>query len=140
MSDLALTCYCRRVRIELELPTKFVAHCHCSNCRRAHGAPFVTWAGFLESQVRVAAGQEDLVPYVTDTEATRSFCRVCGTTLLFRSPRWAGEIHVAAASVEGELDREPEAHAFADRAVAWCPISDDLPRYGGESGTELLPG
>ncbi len=131
-------CLCKRVRLEATLPTNWVAHCHCHNCRRAHGAGVVTWAGFPTEQFRIAAGAEDLVRYVTDTAATRTFCRHCGTTMLFESPRWKGEVHVAVAVLDAELDRAPRGHAYADRSPAWCPITDDLPQYGGESGTESL--
>ncbi|MFQ5503979.1 MAG: GFA family protein [Planctomycetota bacterium] len=129
-------CYCGQVRFEVELPPHFVSHCH--NCRRAHGAGFVTWAGFEGTQFRILEGEADLERYKTETEATRSFCRICGSTLLFESPRWAGEVHVAVANLVDELDEMPSGHAYADRSPDWCPITDDLTRYGGESGTERL--
>lgn len=132
------SCYCGQVRFEAEPPSKFVGHCHCNNCRRAHGAGFVTWAGFPAAQVRVTAGEELLSRYHTETEATRTFCRNCGTPLFFESPRWAGEIHVAAAGLLDPLDRLPQGHAYADRSPDWCPITDGLPRFGGESGVEPL--
>ena len=132
-------CYCGRVRFEGELPTKFVTHCHCENCRRAHGAAFVTWAGFRAGMLRVTAGEQELRRYVTDTGATRSFCATCGTTLFFESPRWKDEVHVAAVHFEDELDKPPGGHFYADRAVVWCPITDDLPRFGGADGGQRLP-
>ncbi|MDP6540389.1 MAG: GFA family protein [Planctomycetota bacterium] len=131
-------CLCGRVCFEAELPPRFVAHCHCENCRRAHGAGVVTWAGFSAGDFRIVAGEERLSRYRTETDATRSFCATCGTTLLFESPRWEGEVHVTVASLLDPLGREPTGHAYADRAPAWCPILDELPRYGGESGTEPL--
>jgi hypothetical protein len=131
-------CLCGQVRFEADLPARFVAHCHCENCRRAHGAGFVTYAGFPDAQFRVVAGAEDLVGYATETEATRSFCRVCGSTLLYRGPRWEGEVHVAVANLLDPLDRLPRVHAYADRSPEWCPVTDDLPRLGGETGTEAL--
>jgi hypothetical protein len=51
-------CLCGAVRFEVELPSTWCAHCHCSMCRRAHGAGFVTWVGFERSRVRVLAGEE----------------------------------------------------------------------------------
>ncbi len=75
---------------------------------------------------------------MTDTGATRSFCRICGSTLLYESPRWDGEVHVAVANLHGELDKPPQGHVYADRSPGWCPISDELPRFGGASGTEKL--
>src|SRR5690606_34943450 len=46
MSQASASCFCGAIRIDAELPSKWVAHCHCTMCRRAHGAAFVTWAGF----------------------------------------------------------------------------------------------
>ncbi len=137
-APLTATCLCGGLQFELTLPTKWVSHCHCHNCRRAHGAAFVTWAGFLESSVRCIRGTNKLVRYDTDVQSQRVFCKSCGSTLLFSGERWPGEIHVAVGTIDGELDREPSVHAYADRAPAWCPITDTLPRFGGESGTEPL--
>lgn len=137
-STLAGRCLCGDVRFELRLPSRFACHCHCENCRRAHGAAFVTWAGFPSAQLRFTSGADQLRDYLTDTQATRSFCARCGSTLFYRSPRWPEEVHVAVASLEGELDRAPAGHVYADRAPSWCPISDELPRFGGASGVEPL--
>ena len=46
-------CHCGAVRFVARFPSRFVAHCHCASCRRAHGAAFVTWAGFPSAQVEV---------------------------------------------------------------------------------------
>lgn len=145
-------CYCGRVRFEVALPSLWVAHCHCMNCRAAHAAAFVTWAGFAADQFAWTEGVEQLTRFHTPTDATRTFCRVCGTTLTFESPRWKGEVHVAYACFdgvhdgevgqgghdEGPLDKRPMVHAYADRAVSWCALSDELPRFGGDSGSEPL--
>jgi Glutathione-dependent formaldehyde-activating enzyme len=34
-----------------------VTHCHCLDCRRSSGAPFVTWASFSRSGLRLTAGR-----------------------------------------------------------------------------------
>ncbi len=135
---LAGSCLCGAVRYTAQLPTRFVSHCHCNNCRRAHGAGVVTYAGFPEAQVSFDTGEELLSSYVSDTGATRRFCSRCGSTILFFAPRWPGELHLVVANLEGTLDREPAGHVYADRSPAWCPITDDLPRFGGETGVEPL--
>ena len=131
-------CLCGAVRFAFDTPSKWVAHCHCSLCRRAHGAAFATWIGVPRSAFRFVAGQADLTSYASTPGAKRSFCRHCGSSLLFESPRWPGEVHVAAALVEGALDRAPEAHVFFDDRVPWLDVADELPRRGGKTGTEPL--
>ena len=39
-------CFCGQVRFELSGKPVFACHCHCESCRRAAGAPFVTWISF----------------------------------------------------------------------------------------------
>ena len=131
------SCYCGSVAFEVDLPPRFVAHCHCANCRRAHGAGFVTWAGVVDGQFRVTR-EGELKTWISDTGATRSFCGNCGSPLFFAHERWAGETHVAVACLHESLEVLPQVHAYADRSPDWCPITDDLPRYGGDSGTEPL--
>ena len=131
-------CACGFVRYEIVPPARFVAHCHCENCRRAHGAGFVTYAGIPLERYRLVEGEARVVRWRTDTDATRSFCGTCGTTFLYEGPRWPGEVHVVVGTLIDPPPSMPNVHAYADRAPAWCPITDDLPRYGGETGSEPL--
>lgn len=50
MTTANAQCLCGDLKLEATLPSKWVAHCHCSLCRRAHGAAFVTWVGMDESR------------------------------------------------------------------------------------------
>ena len=133
-----VSCLCGRVLIEAELPSERIGICHCNNCRRAHGAGSWTWATFPLARVRVTAGEDDLIGYSCDVGSTRRFCRVCGSTLLYESPRWPGLLDLSVANMLDPLDAKPDRHTYADRAPDWDPILDDLPRLGGESGVEPL--
>ena len=50
-------CLCGAVRYEATGRPYNVSHCHCIDCRRASGAPFVTWASFRRSEFRFTKGQ-----------------------------------------------------------------------------------
>ena len=130
------SCFCGAVQFTIELPTLFCGHCHCSMCRRPHGAAFVTWVGFRKELLKFASGEDVLRRYRTETDATRTFCSRCGTTLFYEGPRWPEEIHVARAGIRGALDREPAAHFYVDHAAAWWRIDDSLTRYGGPDGCQ----
>jgi hypothetical protein len=132
------SCLCGGVRFEIQPPTRFCAHCHCSLCRRAHGAPLVTWAGVPLAQFRLSAGKELLASYASSAEAKRSFCSRCGSSLLFESSRWPDEVHVAVANIDGALDRPVSAHVFWDDRSEWFALDAPLPRLGGQSGVEPL--
>lgn len=127
-------CLCGAVRFVITLPTKWCAHCHCSMCRRAHGAPYVTFCGVPSKQFRIEQGADQIRRYKSSADAVRSFCRACGSMLLFEGSRWQDEVHVARASIEGEIDREPQAHCYFDERASWVVVNDDLAKLGGPNG------
>jgi hypothetical protein len=131
-------CLCGAVRFAIQTPTKWCAHCHCSMCRRAHGAALVTWVGVDASQFQLLSGEKELRKYPSSPAAVRSFCSVCGSPLFFESKRWAGEVHVARAAIPGEVDRDATAHVFYSDRADWFVVTDDVPRKGGPTGTEPL--
>jgi hypothetical protein len=131
-------CLCGAVRFEITLPSKWCAHCHCSMCRRAHGAGFVTWFGMQEDRFRIVRGEDRLVRFASSEHAWRGFCSTCGSTMLFAGDRWPGEMHVALACLDGELDRAPVANTYWDVHVPWVEGFDGLIKLGGDSGTQPL--
>jgi hypothetical protein len=131
-------CLCGAVRFEVTAPTNWCAHCHCSLCRRAHGAAFVTWFGVDHGRFALRAGEDELIWYRSTPPARRGFCSRCGSTLFFASERWPEEIHIALAAMDGAIDREPAAHVFYDSHVPWVALGDSLPRRGGASGVEPI--
>jgi hypothetical protein len=100
-------------------------------CRREHGAGYVTWVGIEEEQFKLTSGTDELKWYESSVGAQRGFCTTCGSSMFFRSERWAGETHVTLANLHGKIDRQPQAHAFHDTHVDWMPLDDALKIYNG---------
>jgi hypothetical protein len=124
-------CLCGSVKFELTLPSKWCAHCHCSLCRRAHGAGYVTWAGFESDHFFLKKGDHHLKWYESSPGARRGFCSSCGSSMLFESDRWPDETHVALACIDEDIDRKPQANVFFDAHVDWMPIDQDLKKLAG---------
>jgi len=122
------SCFCGAVRFEVIPPTLWCAHCHCHMCQRAHGAAFVTWVGVPAQQVTITG--EQLRWFASSDQAERGFCASCGSSLFFRSQRWPGQVHVTRANFHGDIDRQPEGHAFYGSHVPWVTLGDELPRGG----------
>jgi len=125
------SCLCGAIEFSAVLPSKWCAHCHCSMCRKQHGAGYVTWVGFEDQQVNFLRGKDDVSWYASSTGAERGFCRHCGSSLFFRSQRWAGELHISLGCINGEIDRRPQANVFFDRHVSWMPIDNTLKQVDG---------
>ncbi|MFO1350407.1 MAG: GFA family protein [Gammaproteobacteria bacterium] len=124
-------CLCGTVRFAVTPPTLWCAHCHCTMCRRAHGAAFVTWFGCARGNFAISAGADAVRWYRSSPPARRGFCARCGSTLFFESERWPDETHIALANVDGTIDRKPSAHVSYDHRAHWFPFQDDLKKIGG---------
>src|SRR3978361_2251371 len=72
-------CFCGAVRFRGELDLRCVCHCHCEDCRRACGAPFVTWACFERNHFHITGSPK---PHHKN-ERARYFCQDCGTQLFW---------------------------------------------------------
>lgn len=57
-------CLCGVIKFTARFPSKWVAHCHCTRCQRAHGAAFVTrepqMHGYYDTHVAWARVSDDL--------------------------------------------------------------------------------
>lgn len=125
------SCLCGAVTFSASLPSKWCAHCHCSLCRKEHGAGYVTWVGFENHQVSFTGGEGEIAWYESSPGAVRGFCRQCGSSMFFKSERWAGELHLALGCIDDEIDRQPQANVFFDRHVDWMPIDKTLKQVDG---------
>ncbi len=122
------SCFCGEIRFEMALPTSFCVHCHCSMCRRTHGAGFVTWTCVPKEQFKLLSGEAALVRYRSSDHGTRSFCRTCGSTLFFESTRRSDQVDIVLANLDGPIDRAPQAHVYSDARVDWMPLDEALPQ------------
>lgn len=132
------SCLCGAVRFSVKLPSLFCGHCHCSMCRRNHGAGYVTWFGIPSLQLSIDKGEMELVRFDSSEHGKRSFCGRCGSSLFCENTAHPEHIDIVLASMEGPIDRPPQFHSYFDGRADWVVVGDELPRLGGSSGTEPL--
>lgn len=131
-------CFCGAVSFEVTLPVTFCVHCHCTMCRRLHGAGYVTWFVVPRMQLSFTRGEDTLVEYESSDHGKRSFCRVCGSSLFCESTRRPESIDVVLANMKGPVGLEPQAHIFFDCRAEWIDVGDSLPRLGGATGEDPI--
>ena len=132
------SCFCGAVRFEVAFPTLYCAHCHCSMCRRIHGAGFVTWFSVPLSQFKIRDGGDRLARHASSDHGTRSFCELCGSSLFCESTTHPDNIDVVLANMDAAIDREPQMHVYFSDRAPWIETHDALPKLGGPGGLEPL--
>jgi hypothetical protein len=128
------SCLCGAIRFRFGLPPLWVAHCHCTMCRRAQGAGFVSWVGAAGNRFELLGDAGQLRRYRSSPEATRGFCGRCGSPLFFESTRWPGEMHITLASIDPGVAAtlRPQGHVHWSQRAPWIgDIHDGLPRHAG---------
>lgn len=120
------SCLCGTVRFAVD-EVRDMAHCHCSMCRKHHGASFATMARVPTDAFRWSAGEEAIRHYESSPGFRRSFCGACGSSLPDRSP--SGGWFVPAGLFTEDPGVRPVVHIFRASRAPWHTIADDLPGF-----------
>ena len=124
------SCLCGQIRFEVDVFAPRTGNCHCSMCRKFHGAAYATIAEAEQRHFRWTAGEDLLEDYTADNGTTRRFCRQCGSSLTFCSPRADPElVEIALGAFDDEVPVRPDAHIFVASAASWAIPDDDLPQF-----------
>ena len=125
-------CECGGVRYKVTAPAEELYHCHCSRCRRLHGALFATYAYIQRGHLVVEKGAEVIEIYQSPL-ASWHFCRNCGCHLFAEHEHNPGATWYMPATLEGESTpghpKESEKHIFVASKSPLETIADGLPQY-----------
>ena len=119
-------CLCGYIRYRIQATAKDETHCHCTLCRRATGAPFVSWATFPKDKVQFNRTPKT---YRSSPIATRGFCPNCGTQLTFQNDDYPEELDMTIASFDHPDDLSPKDHLWTENKINWIHLDDGLPNY-----------
>jgi hypothetical protein len=130
-------CLCGAVRYTVAPPYRWFAHCHCSMCRKQHGALFHTGLGVASTSLQWLAGEADVVHYRATAAFDRPFCKHCGSKVPAAS-HLPDVLDVPAGNLEGDFGARPEQHMFVASKSPSDHITDGLPQFDTyPSGTRL---
>jgi hypothetical protein len=120
-------CSCGTVRYEADDEPFHLTLCHCTDCRRAAGAPAVAWFSVRAQALRWTHGAP--ATHRSSPHVERGFCGRCGTALSYRNDAYPDEIDVTTCSLDDPEGVPPRDHTFASHRLNWLKLADDLPRY-----------
>lgn len=122
-------CECGLVQYKVDGEIRDLSHCHCSQCRRLHGAAYVTFAGIHRNTFRYTAGAANVKIYSSSNTMDRAFCGECGSNILADYKPEADFLYVCMGNVDGNPPRPSGYHQFVGSKAAWHDITDDLERH-----------
>jgi hypothetical protein len=136
MQVLTGKCLCESISYEITGELGSIFHCHCSKCRRWHGAAFRTRATVKVSQFRWLSGEDLLSRYHSSEFVVKHFCSVCGSNLISTYDNDPTKIGVPLGGIDQAPNNEPEGHIFTNSKSPWFKITDALPQYDTWPGSQ----
>jgi hypothetical protein len=134
-ASVAGQCLCGAVRFEIDYPAFWAWHDHSAASRRAHGAAYATYVGSWRKRFRVTAGERDIARYEDgQTKSVRSFCRRCGTPLIYERARSRHMINIPRALFQSRTGRQPLYHIGIDERPDWTYAGEPLVPLKGFPG------
>jgi hypothetical protein len=133
------SCLCGSIKFEINGPLSPPSNCHCSMCRKQHGAAFRSRARVEKSDFKWVQGADLVTFYESTPGAFRGFCRVCGSPIVNkfearsriaeRDPQAPSRYGIALATLDDDPGVRPLAHIFVGSKAPWFEITDDLPQH-----------
>ncbi|MDC0612050.1 GFA family protein [Vibrio sp.] len=122
------SCLCGKITFSVGGFSLSAPHCHCSMCRKFHGAAFGTLVEV--KSLNWISGKESLAEYQAPNGTIRTFCSHCGSSIGFRGKGISQEnMEVAIALFDDNIPVKPSGHIYTHYKANWYDINDDLPRY-----------
>ena len=123
------SCLCGSVRYEIRGPLGRITHCHCSMCRRAHGAAFGSYARINWADFSWLSGETEVASFQSSPGVSRTFCRRCGSTLQFIRDSQPQTFSLAVGTLDNDPGVRPSSHIFVGSKAPWFEITDALPQH-----------
>ena len=120
------TCLCGSIQWTIKGHPTAAYNCHCSMCRKAHGAAFATYYLVGAEDFQWDSDIKTLQEYQSTPELKRSFCSDCGSIVPNHSD--SDKIVYVPAGSHDDGDAA-KAHIFTASKAPWHEITDNLPQY-----------
>jgi hypothetical protein len=128
-------CLCGAVRFEIDYPARWAWHDHGCASRRAHGAGYATYVGSWRKRFRITAGEREITRYEDKAAgAARSFCRRCGTPLMYERAHSPHMVNIPRALFESRTGRQPLYHLRIEEMQDWVYLGEPLVPLRGFPG------
>ncbi|MGY6273420.1 GFA family protein [Achromobacter denitrificans] len=123
------SCLCGRIAYEIAGPLTNALNCHCTMCRKSHGAAFRSRATVQAKDFAWTRGENHITWYCSSPGSYRGFCEACGTPLLSRFDQAPDVYGLPLGALDDDPGVKPAAHCHVASKAPWFDITDTLPQY-----------
>jgi len=122
------SCLCGQVKYQVDDQIHMINHCHCSMCRKVHGAAFGSFLHAEADGFRWVGGSELIKTYQAPQRDDRCFCCNCGSNVPVIEKEDKNVI-IPAGTLDTDPGIKPIMHIFTGSKAQWYEITDALPQF-----------
>jgi uncharacterized glyoxalase superfamily protein PhnB len=124
-------CFCGAIRYRISGTPGSIGICHCQSCRRASGAPSVSWFTIPSAQFTRLTGTPQ--NHRSSAHVVRTFCGACGTQLTYAHDSSPESLDVTTASLDHPEAVEPTKEIWLVDKLPWVALNENLDHHRQES-------
>jgi hypothetical protein len=117
-------CECGKVSYQVDGDIHDYSHCHCSQCRRLHGAAFASFGGVKRAEFSYLSGHTEVKSYASSASHDRLFCENCGSNILVALDDEPDDYYLSMGSIDGNPALPEGYHIFVGSKAPWYTITD----------------
>ena len=125
-------CECGAVQYQVTGEINDYSHCHCSQCRRLHGAAFASFGGVARKDFSYVSGETEVSSYNSSDTHQRLFCRHCGSNILVDLSTEPENLYLAMGTMNDNPQCPPGYHIYVGSRAPWYSFDDNAPQYDTE--------
>ena len=126
------SCLCGDISWQIDGDILMMSNCHCSMCRKIHGAIMVTFSIFPKAAFTIERGEDNLGRFDSSLPVHRYFCKTCGAPLFILADDAPDIVELATGTLDGGAHpghaEGAESHIFVGSKIPWYEITDGLPQ------------
>ncbi|HWA42133.1 MAG TPA: GFA family protein [Hypericibacter adhaerens] len=125
------SCSCGQLSITVQGEPAQVLVCHCFECQKQSGGPFLSWSYWPKSAVVATAGKISRYRRIADSgrAVDNYFCPECGSTVYGDSPDIPDEVSICVGSFADPGFPPPRGAVWARDRHGWLSWPADLPEH-----------
>lgn len=125
------SCLCGAVGFRIDGQIKAVTHCHCSQCRKTHGAAFASYGSVPVAHLAVIDPAAALRVFNSSPGVSRSFCSCCGASLFWHNATgtYGDWVSIALGTLDSAFEPARQKHVHVQSKACWLVIADQWPQH-----------
>ncbi len=124
---IAGSCLCGQISFQVTGPVHMINHCHCSMCRKVHGAAFGSFLHVSADGFQWLGGAHLVSTYQVPGNDDRCFCSNCGSNVPMIEED--DNVIIPAGSLDTDPGIKPIMHIYVGSKAPWYEITDSIPQF-----------